>query len=77
MVLLPNYIHQTTAPKSGSADIFAGMKHSINYSEQWLFAVIENINIPSGSYDYGNLGWGGLINGIAAYNINQSGVLAA
>ncbi|MDR3504008.1 MAG: transporter [Legionella sp.] len=71
MVLLPNYIRQTTAPKSGSTGVFAGLKHSINYSEQWLFAVIGNINIPSGSYDYGNLGWGGLINGIATYNINS------
>ncbi len=71
MVLMPNYIQQTTAPKSGSTGVFAGVKHSINYSEQWLFAIIGNINIPSGSYDYGNLGWGGLVNGITTYNINS------
>jgi hypothetical protein len=71
LVLLPNYIRQTVAPKSGSAGVFAGLKHSINYSEQWLFAAIGAINIPSGSYDYGNLGWGGLINGIATYNIDS------
>ncbi|MFJ1268505.1 transporter [Legionella lytica] len=70
MVLLPNYIQQTIAPTSGATGVFAGLKHSLNYSEQWIFALIGNINIPSGSYDYGNLGWGGVISGLATYSFN-------
>ena len=71
IVSLPDYIQQTTFPKSGSTGVFAGLKHSMHYNNRWLFAVIGNVNIPSGSYNFGNLGWGGIINGVATYSISS------
>jgi hypothetical protein len=71
IVLLPNYIQQSTAPTSGSSAAIAGMKHSINYNEKWAFAIEVLANTASGSYYFGSQHWGATVNGIASYSITQ------
>lgn len=67
-VLLPNYIQQSTSPKSGSTVVSPGFKHSFNYNDKWSFAVEEIANAASGSYYFGNQHWGATINGIINYS---------
>lgn len=70
-VLPPNYIQQTSAPKSGSTAVTSGIKHSMSYQKKWVFALEGLVTIPGGSFAFGSQGWGGEFNGIASYSINQ------
>ncbi len=69
-VLLPNYIQQAIAPTSGSTATSAGLKHTISYNDQWIFAVESIANTASGSSSYGAQHWGATVIGIASYTIN-------
>lgn len=73
----PTYLQQKKAPQSGSTVLSSGIKHSINYNDQWIFAVEGVANIPSGSYYYGNKNWGTTFNGIANYSLNEHCALTA
>ncbi|WP_058532983.1 transporter [Legionella saoudiensis] len=57
-VLPPNYIKQTRFPHRGVSITSLGLKHSFSYQENWLFALEEVVDLPSGSYYYGTAAWG-------------------
>jgi hypothetical protein len=67
----PTYISQTSAPKTGSSNTYFGLKHTINYSQKWVFAVENIIDTAGGSYAFGAQSWGTTFNAIANYNIND------
>lgn len=70
VILLPNYIHQSTAPHSGYAATTLGLKHEIGYTQNWLGAVEALVTLPNGSAAFGSKGMGTAVNGIVTYTFN-------
>lgn len=71
-----NYIDQRSIPKSGATDNRFGLKHTINYKNNWVFALQGIADTPTGSFAYGSNHWGVTFNGIAYYEINQLSITA-
>lgn len=67
--LLPNYLQQTSAPKTGVTAATAGLKHTRIYNDKWTFAVEGMANSASGSDNYGAKHWGATVAGIASYSM--------
>jgi hypothetical protein len=72
VLLLPNYNHQSVAPRSGVGATTLGVKHEIGYTEKWLGAVESLITLPSGSSAFGSQAAGIAVNGIVNYTFNSS-----
>lgn len=70
-VLPSTYIDQKTFPGTGSTDIRFGLKHTITYKNDWVFALQGIADTPTGSAAYGSNHWGITFNGIAYYEIND------
>lgn len=67
--LLPNYIHQNVSPRSGFTQTIAGIKHEVAYSSDWIVSVEGIINMPDGSYSFGDRQLGSAFNGIFSYSL--------
>ena len=72
VMVLPNYIHQSQAPRSGFAAMTAGIKHQFAYTEKWVAAVESIFTLPNGSRAFGSDGTGVALNGIANYTVTSS-----
>lgn len=70
-LFLPNYIHQSTAPTSGYANSFIGIKHLVASTDKWQTAITATFFPSSGSYAFGNNGSGATLNIVASYNATR------
>lgn len=68
--LAANYIHQSSAPHSGSTASTIGIKHEIGYTPIFVTAAEILVTLPNGSAAFGSKGTGAALNGIISYNIN-------
>ena len=75
-VLLPNYIHQTSAPRTGSTATAFGAKHEFWYNEKWIVSGETLITMPNGSAAFGSKGVGVTLNGLIDYSINSQFILS-
>lgn len=71
-IFLPNYNHQTQAPRAGFSASVIGLKHQLGYTEKWLGAVEGLVTLSSTSSGYGSDAMGGKVNGIVTYSINSA-----
>lgn len=72
VMVLPNYIHQSQAPRSGFEAMTAGLKHQFAYTENWVAAVESIFTLPNGSRAFGSDGTGVALNGIANYSVTSN-----
>lgn len=72
VLVLPNYIHQSTIPRAGFAATTIGIKHEIGYTQTWLGAAEALFTLPSGSDAFGSQATGAAINGIIDYTFNST-----
>ncbi|CAM2964001.1 Uncharacterised protein [Legionella steigerwaltii] len=66
-----NYIDQKSFPGKGTTDTRFGLKHTINYKKNWIFALQGIADTPTGSFAYGSNHWGVTFNGITYYEISN------
>lgn len=71
LIVLPNYIKQSTSPRAGfSASGFA-LKHAFHNIGKIQTAVEGILTAPSGSYAFGDKGLNATLDGILAYNMTS------
>ena len=68
--MLPTYNQQSSVPFSGASATMVGVKHEFNSGQNWVTSGDILITPPSGSMEFGSKGFGMVVNGIAAYQIN-------
>lgn len=73
--ILPNYNVQTTSPRTGYNATAVGLKHEIGIYGKWLPTIEGLLILPTGSAAYGSDHYGGFINGILNYSINNAWTL--
>lgn len=84
-IILPTYIHQTipienddgdpltngNIVQTGSTAVTIGLKHFLGYTEHWSGAIEAYVTPPSGSYYFGQAGFGAAFYGLAGYSFNS------
>lgn len=71
VIVLPNFIHESTTPHSGLTATTLGIKHEIGYTQDWIYTAEALFTLPSGSANFGSNGLGVAVNGIVSYSFNS------
>lgn len=71
-VLTPNYNLETVAPHAGFNATTLGIKHVFHYTDKSVWTAEAEVTPPSGGATFGSGNWGGIINGIATYNVTNT-----
>ncbi|MHB1949606.1 MAG: transporter [Gammaproteobacteria bacterium] len=71
VIILPNYIKQSIAPRAGFAVSGFGIKHDLITNAKIQAAIESLFTLPSGSYAFGVKGLGTALNGILSYNMTS------
>jgi len=72
VAVLPNYILQSSGPRSGFAASTLGIKHEIGYTDAWLAAIEGLVTLQGGNSAFGRDGTGGALNAIVEYDFNPT-----
>jgi hypothetical protein len=70
-ITLPDYLHQSVFPHSGTFATDIEIKHLFCATKKSVLSVEGILILPSGSYYFGSAGLGLTVNGIASYNLTK------